>query len=959
MKKKQNISSDSSDVEKSESKNSSISFPGHLLCEYLENPLGIGTAVPRLSWELKPLVRGARQGAWRIVAASTLETMLSGKYDLWDSGKVESDQNIHVEYAGKALASGQIVWWRVMAWDAEGIATGWSSPASFEIGLLSDKDWHGEWIAAPENISSPLLRREFKLGNIIPVGQVRPSMPDAGVKMEGRACRVRNLENSCDGKTINRARIYVSGLGYSELYVNGMKSGDRVLDPAWTDYDKREMKEMLYPYGDRGVKRVCYATHDVTSLLAPGCNAIGVMLGNGMHNQRSRLAEGKMWYGRARMLLEMRVGYTDGTQEIITSDSDWMCCEGPILFNNVFVGEIYDARFEKEGWSLPKYDDSSWGNVEIASRPTGKLVAQTCPPDRVVETLPPTRMWTSRENKTIFDFGKVFSGWVRICAPGGSAGDEIEMRFSEELHKDGELDFNSAGGEKQIQRDIFILSGKGDETYEPRFVWHAFRYVEIKGWSGKLDMSMIDGRVVHCDVARTGSFTCSNPLLEKINELFVWTQLLNMHGGVPSDCPHRERLGYTGDGHLVASSAMWNLWMPQFYTKWISDIADSQNSETGFVPHTAPFYGGGGGPGWGSACVILPSVMQSMYGDLSIVGQMYACMEKWLKYLDGKTDGADIVIEEEPGSWCLGDWSLPVNMEILMKDNILPPSLVNTFFYGMCARQLGNMAGALGCTDDAERYKSKAAKIAESFHRKFFDKDRGTYLRGLHGTSAFALVLGAVPAEEKARVVDNLVEHVLIRCSGHLDTGIMGTPVLFEALAQEKRFDVAYEILSKTTFPGFGFMIASGATTMWENWAYENGSHCHPMYGSVSDWMYRYVAGIRQDPDSNGFDKITVVPWPGPELTHASAKVLTIRGTLDVRWEKGGMLTLVEVVIPVGCSARIIVPKSNSGKCKLFESGNPLSPGKGKLPAGISKVMDNGDSFMIEVGAGKYNFTAI
>ncbi len=915
---------DSSDIIIGGGKSSTLSSPECLLCEYLENPLGIGTAVPRLSWELKPLVRGARQGAWRITASSSLDTLLSGSCELWDSGRVESAQNIQVEYAGKPLASGQIVWWRVMVWDVDGAATAWSSPASFEIALLDDKDWQGEWIAAPENIASPLMRREFNLAD----------------------------------KPVSRARIYVSGLGYSELYVNGVRSGDRVLDPAWTDYDKREMRDLLYPYADIGRKRVSYVTHDVTSLLAPGCNALGVMLGNGMHNQRKRDIEGKMWYGRPRLLLEMRVDYADGTREKVTSGSDWMCSEGPILFNNVFVGEIYDARFEKSGWKFPKYDCSEWCDVETATRPTGKLVAQTCPPDRVIETFPPIRMWTSRENRTIFDFGRVFSGWVRIRVQSGSAGDEIEMRFSEEITKDCELDFLSAGGDEQIQKDVFILSGKGLETYEPRFVWHAFRYVEIKGLTGKIDLSSIDGRVVHCDVSRAGQFTCSNPLLEKINELFVVTQKFNMHGGVPSDCPHRERLGYTGDGQLSAAAAIWNLWVPQFYTKWINDIADSQNGETGFVPHTAPFYGGGGGPGWGSASVILPSLMQSMYGDIRIVEQMYVCMEKWVKYLDGRTDGTDIIIKEEPGSWCLGDWSLPVDMELMIKDAPLSPYLVNTYFYGMCARQLGHMAKILGRGADSERFNRQADRIAANFHKKLFDKEKGIYFRGVNGASAFALVLGAVPSDEKARVVDALVEHVRTTCSGHLDTGIIGTPVLLEALTQEGRFDVAYEILSKTSFPSFGFMLASGATTMWEHWSFQNGSHCHPMYGSVCDWMYRYVVGIRQDVDSSGFSRISVAPWAGPELTSASAKIHTVRGQLDVAWEKNDMLTRMEVNIPVGCVAEIIVPKPDSGKCKLVESGIPLNPGKGKLPAGMGKVTEKSDSFVIEVGSGKYVFIA-
>ncbi len=920
-----NKSKDKADGDKDKESSSNISSPHRLLCEYLDNPLGIGTAIPRLSWELTPLVRGACQSAWRIAAASEKDLLLAGKYDLWDSGKVESEQNIHVEYAGKALESGQTVCWRVMAWDAEGVPGDWSSPASFEIALLGDNDWHGIWIAAPENISSPLLRKEF------PVTE----------------------------KPVRRARAYVSGLGYSELYLNGAKVGDRVLDPAWTDYDKREMRDMLYPYSDKGSKRACYVTHDVTSLLVTGTNAVGVMLGNGMHNQRRRDVEGKMWYGRPRLMLEMRIEYADGSTEIVKSDSDWLCCEGPVLFNNVFVGETYDARFEKKGWSLPGYDDSEWSCVEAAARPSGKLVAQTCPPDRVVEAIPPICMWTSKEGNTIFDFGRVFSGWVRIRVPCGSAGDEIELRFSEELLQDGELDFKSSGGEKQIQRDVFILSGRGDETYEPRFVWHAFRYVEIKGWPGKMDMTMVDGLVVHCDAARTGRFTCSEPIFEKINELFVATQLYNMHGGVPSDCPHRERLGYTGDGQLTAAAACWNLWMPQFYTKWMDDIADSQNSETGFVPHTAPFYGGGGGPGWGSACVILPSVMQGMYGDLRMVEQMYACMEKWLEYLDGKTDGADIIIEEEPGSWCLGDWSLPADMKVLMEENILPPQLVNTFFYGICARELGRMAESIGRHDDARRYAGKAAKIAGSFHMKFYDKERGTYLRGNYGTSAFALVLGAVPPDEKARVVDNLVQHVRIGCDGHLDTGIMGTPVLLEALAQEGRFDVAYEILSKTTYPGFGFMLASGATTMWENWKYENGSHCHPMYGSICDWFYRYVVGIRQEVGSTGFNRISIEPWRGPEIRHASAEVMTVRGPVAVAWEKGKIVTRMEVEVPVGCRARIIVPKAGTGKCGLRESGNPLLPRKMELPAGVCAVSEDSDNFIIETGAGKYSFAAM
>lgn len=824
-------------------------------------------------WELRSGRRGASQTAFQIAAASSAGFLTEKPGPLlWDSGKVCGTRNF-AEYGAGETVSGQRVYWHVRVWDEEDRPTAWSECDWFEFGLLTQEEWAGEWIGAGDVECAPYLRCEF---------QVK------------------------DG--LRRARAYFSGLGYGELYLNGTRAGDGLLTPGWTDYDHREYRDLYYPYEDHSRKRVLYNVTDVTSLVSPGGNAVGCILGNGMHNQRTRIIEGKMWYGPPRMLLNLVLEYEGGTRQIIVSDRTWKWTPGPIRFNQMFVGERYDARFEfSENWSRPGFDEAAWEAVLVAPRPVGELQAQIDPPDRIIASLPPVSQSEPAPGVFVFDFGRVISGWVGITVEGHS-GDRVVLRFAEELNEDGTLDFKSAGatsrtasGEPQIQTDEYILSGHGVERYEPRFVWHTFRYAEITGWPGGCPKAgAVFAQVVHMDIPTTGNFSSSTPLFGQINETFRATQLANWHSGVVSDCPHRERLGYTGDAQIACEAVMWNFQSASFYAKWIEDIFDAQNRQSGFIPHTVPFYGGGGGYGWGSAGVIIPWMFARFYGDTRVLQRHYRGMTHWMEYIERHCNERGVVIREEPESWCLGDWSFPE----APTEHTTPPvpkELVNTFYYGHCARLMNEIANLLGRNEEAQMYAVKLQKIRADFHRAFYDSRRGCYADGRGGADAFALALGAVPPEEVDRVAASMMEHS--RC---FDTGIFGTPILLDALSDHGFLDHAGVLMAGTAFPSLGYMLANGATTLWENWRKESGSHCHPMFGSVCAWFYRRVAGLDQAPDSLGFEKLIWRPARFGEC--ARVQFHSPKGPIALEWRKTGEGLDLRVELPPGVTMKILLP---------------------------------------------------
>ena len=876
--------------------------PTHLTVEYLRNPLGIDVRRPRLAWLLEASRRGVRQVAYQVIAASSRDLLLSGKVDLWDSGKVVSEDCAHVVYVGRELRSRQSGYWRVRIWDQDGRASGWSKPAFWEMGLLEKGGWTAKWMGASPEASldhtytgrAPFFRKTFMLS--------RP---------------------------VSSARAYICGLGFYELHLNGKKVGDHVLSPNQTNYDRRSLRNLLYPFRDHTRTRVLYVTYDVTTYLQHGSNVVGIVLGNGWYNQRDRLAEGMMWYDSPRVIFQMECRFVEGAVESVVSDEAWrVSTSGPIIHNGIFTGEDYDARLEMSGWLDPEYDDAAWTQAEAVRPPTGDTEAQMSIPDRIVQTLQPVSVTSTQPGTYRFDLGQNLAGWACLKVH-GSRGRRVTLRFIEE------------GGMDYGQADSYVLKGTDVEFYEPRFTWHGFRYVEVRGGQEALTAASLEGRVVHSDVERAGNFECSNALFNRILHNARWSQLSNMHCGVPSDCPHRERLGYTGDGQADAESAIFNFDMAAFYTKWVKDMADAQNSETGFVPHTVPFEGGGGGPPWGCAYVIIPWLMYLYYGDRRILEDHYAGMTRWIEYLSKSTDAKGLVVREEPGSWCLGEWATPGPVTV-------PKPLVNTCYFAHVSRLMARIAGVLARGEDAQHFATSAHSAATAVNREFLDERSGQYSDGRQGANVFPLAFGLVPRKHVTAVFNRLVEIILQDDQGHFDTGMYGTPLILDVLTSGGRVDLAYRLMNQLTYPSYGFEISQGATALWENWD-GRGSHNHAMYGSAARWFYKALAGITPDPTQPGFRHVIIRPHALKELGYVRAHYDSVRGRIESHWRREGAKLVADLEIPAGTTATVFLPGDDPGKIK--ESGKPFAKAKGVKLAGASS-----GQVVCTTGSGHYRF---
>ncbi|MCB0730932.1 MAG: family 78 glycoside hydrolase catalytic domain [Ignavibacteriae bacterium] len=546
-----------------------------LKCEYLENPIGIDIITPRLSWEIKSNLNNVNQKAYQIIVSSSLDKLNNEIGDIWDSKKVLSDESIHIKYLGKELKSRQRVFWKVRIWDERNIASNWSENNYWEMGLLNQLDWNAKWIGRDE-------QKEITVGQLNPAIYLRKKF------------KVK--------KKIKTARIYITGLGYYEQYLNGKKVGDYVLSPNQTNYDRRQVDKFENGRIANMSTRILYNTFDVKKYLQEGENVISVILGNGWYYQNEREEYLPLSFDTPRLFAQLEIEYVDRTKYKIVSDETWKISTGPIIDNNLYHGEIYNARLENPNWNLNNFDDNKWINAKIVRTPDGELNTQMSPPDRIIKTIKPISIVKLREGIFKYDFGTMFSGWVKLKIK-GKKGDQVKLTFYED------------SGNSFEQSDTYIFKGDDFETWEPRFTWHAFRFVEVESPTIPLTLENIVGRIVNTDVESAGSFECSNQLFNRIENDYRKTQLGNMHGGVPTDCPHRERRGYTGDGQISAQAAIYNFDMHSFYTKWLNDISDAQNKETGYVPNTVPYHSGGGGTPWGSAYIIIPWYMYLYYGD--------------------------------------------------------------------------------------------------------------------------------------------------------------------------------------------------------------------------------------------------------------------------------------------------------------------------------------------------------
>ncbi|MDR3193910.1 MAG: glycoside hydrolase family 78 protein [Tannerella sp.] len=874
---------------------------GHLRCEYLSDPVAVENKEPLLSWQLRSAQRGSSQTAYRILAASDPALLTEGKADLWDSGVVASSQSVQVKYKGKALVSRQQVYWKVRVWDENSKPASWSQTAVWSMGLLQPSDWTARWIGA---------------------------MTDPAPEAEGTHPAPWFRKEFTAGKSIRQAKVYVCGLGFYELYLNGKKVGDQALAPAVTNYDVRPLHNLIYFYDDQSTQRVLYNTFDVAGLLQKGTNTIGAVLGNGWYNQRERREEGHLWYDLPKLIVQLEITYADGSSETVSSDGSWKCTmTGPLLYDAIFTGETYDARQELEQWNRNGYNDAAWTLAIPVRPPAGGLHPQLAPFDRVTRTVVPEFNGRINDSTYLYTLPEMVSGWAEVSVR-GKAGDRLQLHFYGEE------------GESFRQSDTYILKGGAPEQWEPRFTWHAFRTVQVITREVEMDKNSLVVKVVHTDPAQTGHFECSNELFNKINTSYLLTQRGNFHGSISSDCPHRERLAYTGDGQVAVESALWSFDMTQFYRKWFEDMDDARNKLTGYVPHTAPFAGGGGGPAWGSAYLVMPWAYYSFYGDTALLEQHYAGMKQWVSYLGTRTDERGIVVREEPNGWCLGDWCTPDKLE-------LPEPLVNTAYYCYSASLMEKVACVTGNETDRKHFAELAGRIKSDFHRVFFNPETGQYGEGRQGANVFALAFDMVPDEVREKVFHSLLKQ-LESIQYHFDTGILATPLLLKVLTENGRMDIACRLMNRRTAPGFAYLLDDAYTCLWERWDGRE-SRDHPMFGSVVAWMYRSLAGIAPEEDHPGMKHILIAPQPTEEVTSVSAAFESLYGTIRSEWSSTPEQFTLTVEIPANTTATVRLP--NKDHRPVSESGVDVEQANG-----VRYIGEREDCSVVEIVSGTYRF---
>ena len=895
--------------------------PVELKCEYEHEPIGIDALQPRLSWALESPRRGQMQTAYQILVASSLEKLTKERGDKWDSGKLDSDQSVNVVYKGKELASGERCWWKVRVWDKDGKASAFSEPATFEMGLLKQSDWQGQWIEAAQHISAPLFRREFAISG-----------------------------------DIKRARAYISGLGYYELYINGKKVSDHVLDPATTYYNNDQPFELG--------SRVLYATHDVTEYLHNGQNAIGVMLGNGWYSAEDDIPASPShrtpYSDRPKMILQMNIELINGKNIQVVSDESFKTTAGPILYNDYNNGEKYDARLEKFGWNSANYDDSSWSLAKAVQGPGGKLVAQIMPAIKVTRTLKPVKINNPEENVYVFDFGQAFTGWCKLKVK-GIKGTEVTLKHGMQIYEDGSLDNRSNWYDKghythiARQTDSYILKGSGLEEWEPRFTLHGFRYVEVRGFPGIPTMESLEGRQVHSSVDESNEFFCSNSLINQIHSNIRYTLLSSLQG-YPQDAADRsERVGWMGDLNIVQNYNV-NFNMVGFWTKWLNDLQDSQKS-SGQMPFICPIHWRNttnpysGWPVWQGVYPVICWYTYLYYDDEKVMLEHYESMKKLVNYFSSDLAVNYIIpiglgdhMEPQPNGTTS---ETPLNT---------PAELTSTAWYYFNTWIVAQAAKMSGKDDEYEQYSLLAEQIKDAFNKKFLNKETNQYASGSQTANAIPLYLKMVPEERIKAVVKNLVNDIMNHHNGHLSTGFLGVDAMAQVLPEYGAADVLYTVVTQKTFPSWGYMISKNATTVWETWDGISLSYNMKLLCGIDKFFYQALAGINLT--APGYRQFMIKPCIVGDLTFVKAKIKTLYGPIEIDWEKGDKSFKMKVLIPNNTTAQVSVPKVGLDDVKVEELGKVVWENGSFVAgnAGIYEGTESDDYIIFEVGSGNYLF---
>ncbi len=885
-----------------------------LRCEHRRDIPCVDDPAPRLSWALESSERAKRQTAYHVVVSLDPGELEPARARLWDSGRVESSSSVDIVYAGSALPPATDCWWSVQVWDEDGVPSPWSAPARFRTGLAS---WRAEWIwrdgsedpGVPVPGTQPEVAADIMLQRCDPAAHLR------------RRFSVRG--------DARRAMLYATARGVVELQVNGARVGDAVLAPGWTDYRRR----------------IEYAAHDVTELLREGANALSAILGDGWYSGfvGFDLKRAGAHYGtHPELLCELHVEYADGTLEVLASDDGWRARTGPIRYSDLLHGEYYDARDELDGWTDPDYDDSDWAPVRTGPLDDTALVPERSQPIRVTEDLRPVSVTEQEPGVHVFDLGQNMVGWVRLAVE-GERGTTVRLRFAEMLEADGSL--HLANLRTARPQETYVLRGGGREVFEPRFTFHGFRYVEVTGLPEPPTLETVTGRVVHSDTPWTGRFECSSDMVNRLWRNVTWGQRGNFLS-VPTDCPQRdERLGWLADAQVFLPSAALNMDVAAFITKWGDDILDAQSPE-GAYPDVAPrlAFERDGAPAWADAGVIVPWMIYQRYGDVRILERHWDAMERYVAYL--VRHNPDLLWTARRNN-DYGDW-LSVGAHT-------PREVLATAYLAYDAQLMTQIARVLGRPDREAHYEALHRDVVAAFNEAYVGDD--AYIEGDTQTVyLLALHMDLLPPDLRGRAAERLVADIE-RHDCSLTTGFVGVALLCPVLTDAGYADIAHRLLLNESFPSWGYSIRHGATTIWERWdgwTEEHGfqtalmnSFNHYSLGSVAQWLYEYVAGIRIDPGRPAYEHVLVSPTPG-RLQHADAAFESIRGTIRSAWRRTDDGFRLTVEVPANVTATVVLP----GDGQVTENGADAA-----AAPGVDRLRLEDGAWIADVGSGTYEFT--
>lgn len=878
-----------------------------LKVENLKTPLGLDAAQPRLSWQITSDKRNIYQTAYEIRVATDVAGLSIGA--VWNSGKVTSDQSVHILYGGQPLKPKQRYFWQVRVWDNAGKASPWSEASFWETGLLNANNWSARWIESGlegDQVAGPavMLRKKFPLA-----------------------------------KKVSSARLYITSHGLYEAQINGQRVGNGYLTPGWTSYKKR----------------LQYQTYDVTGILKQGDNAVGVQLGDGWYRGYIAWGDTKNFYGKdLALLFQLEVRYDDGTTAVINSDDTWKASFGPIRSSQIYHGEAYDARLEKSGWTLANYNDGEWKAAKVSEMPKENIIASESPSITKREVFQPVKLITTPKGEKVIDFGQNLVGWIQMKV-NGKAGDKVTIQHAEVLDKEGNFYIDNLRAAKaQIE---YTLKGGGEENFEPHFTFFGFRYIKVEGFPGEISNANFKAFALYSDMTPTGTFECSNPLVNQLQHNIQWGQRGNFLD-VPTDCPQRdERLGWTGDAQAFSRAAAFNMDVEQFFVKWMKDVAADQR-EDGAIPFVVPNVlnaHDAASTGWADVATIVPWNVYLAYGDKTILSNQYESMKKWVTFMEKKS-----VNDLWNTGFHFGDWLFYRPFD----DNdgtsaVTDKYLIAQCFYAHSTQLLINTAKVLGKQEDVNYYTSLLKRIKDAFLKEYVTPS-GRLVSGTQTAYVLSLNFDMLPEEMRKPTAERLAENVK-RYNNHLTTGFLGTPYLCHVLTRFGYDDIAYTLLLQEEYPSWLYPVRMGATTIWERWdgikpdgTFQTpgmNSFNHYAYGAIGDWMYRSVAGLDTDESGPGYKHIVIKPHISKRLTYARAELLTPYGKAASGWKtENGSLTL-DVVIPANTSADVYVPAAAAEK--ITEGGKSISANKELKVSGS----ENG-YVLIKLGSGTYRFVA-